>query len=149
MAALYTSHPQSSTYATPKHTTMPIQHDFQLPAAAQDLPLANDATSELFLCFISSTDPTTNQPWCPDVRAALPRLEKVFAGADAPGLAYVHVGQKPEWKDLENVYRKKWNVKALPQLVRYQRVGGEVRKVGSLVENDVNDDAKLLDFVTK
>lgn len=51
------------------------------------------------------------------------------------------------WKDLENVYRKKWDVKAVPQLVRYQRVGGVVKETGRLVENEVNDDAKLQKFV--
>ncbi|KAJ8115377.1 hypothetical protein OPT61_g2973 [Boeremia exigua] len=132
---------QLTTKSRPYRTAirMPIQDAFQLPASAQALPLANNATAELFLCFIASTDPATSQPWCPDVRAALPRLEKVFSGADAPELA---------WKDLENVYRTKWDVKALPQLVRFQRVGGEVRETGRLVENEVNDDAKLLDFVT-
>ena len=53
------------------------------------------------------------------------------------------------WKDLDNVYRTKWGVKAVPQLVRYQRVEGEVRTTGQLVENEVNDDTKLLDFVTR
>jgi len=52
--------------------------------------------AKLFVCFISSTDPATKQPWCPDVRAALPRLDAAFSSEDAPKLAYVHVGQKPE-----------------------------------------------------
>lgn len=45
------------------------------------------------------------------------------------------------------MYRKQWGVKALPQLVRYQRVGGEVKATGELVENEVNDDEKLAKFV--
>jgi hypothetical protein len=75
---------------------MPIQDHFQVPQSAQDLPVANDPADKLFVCFISSTDPITKQPWCPDVRAALPHLEKRFSGQEAPRLAYVHVGQKPE-----------------------------------------------------
>lgn len=46
------------------------------------------------------------------------------------------------------MYRKKWEVKAVPQLVRYSRVDGQVRETGKLVENEVNDDEKLLDFVS-
>jgi hypothetical protein len=75
---------------------MPIQDHLQVPSSAQELPIANDPADKLFVCFISSTDPATTLPWCPDVRAALPRLEKVFYGQDAPKLAYAHVGQKPE-----------------------------------------------------
>lgn len=76
---------------------MPIQDHFKLPHTAQDLPLANDPAASLFLCFISSTDPVSKQSWCPDVRAALPRLNKTFSDQDAPKLAYVHVGQRPEY----------------------------------------------------
>ncbi|KAF9697601.1 hypothetical protein EKO04_004274 [Ascochyta lentis] len=128
---------------------MPIQDHFQLPSSAQDLPLPNDAAATLFLCFISSTDPATKQSWCPDVRAALPRLERAFGPEDAPKLAYVHVGQRPEWKDLENVYRTKWDVKAVPQLVRYQRVDEEVKETGRLVEAEVIDEKKLLTLVSE
>lgn len=75
---------------------MAIQDHFALPPSAQELPIAPEQTEKLFICFISSTDPATKQPWCIDVRAALPRLEKAFSSQDAPKLAYVHVGQKPE-----------------------------------------------------
>ncbi|KAJ4983984.1 hypothetical protein SVAN01_10539 [Stagonosporopsis vannaccii] len=126
---------------------MPIQDHYQIPPSAQDLPVPDSPNATLYVAFISGTDPVTNQPWCPDVRAALPRLQKAFASEDAPQLLYVHVGQKPEWKDLENVYRKKWDVKAVPQLVRYQRIDGEVKATGKLVENEVNDDMKLQGFV--
>ena len=40
------------------------------------------------------------------------------------------------WKDQGNVYRTKWSVKAVPQLVRYQRVDGEIRATGQLVEDE-------------
>ncbi|KZM24145.1 uncharacterized protein EKO05_0010799 [Ascochyta rabiei] len=129
---------------------MPIQDHFQLPSSAQELPLPeDDAAAALFLCFISSTDPATGQSWCPDVRAALPRLERAFGRDEAPKLAYVHVGQRPEWKDLGNVYRTKWHVKAVPQLVRYQRVDGEVKETGRLVEAEVVDENKLLGLVSE
>ena len=34
------------------------------------------------------------------------------------------------------MYRTKWSVKAVPQLVRYQRVDGEIRATGQLVEDE-------------
>lgn len=52
------------------------------------------------------------------------------------------------WKDLGNMYRTKWEVKAVPQLVRYQWVDGEIRATEKLVESEVNDDKKLLEFVS-
>lgn len=52
------------------------------------------------------------------------------------------------WRDLGNVYRKHWDVRAVPQLVRYQRVEGEVKAVGRLVEGEIIDEVKLLDFVS-
>lgn len=144
---------------------MPIQDHYQLPPSAQELPIANDPAGKLFVCFISSTDPSTKQPWCPDVRAALPRLEKAFSSQDAPRLAYVHVGQKPEcvffpydcglwlrarailtgirWKEMNNICRKAWGICALPTLVRYQRIDGAVTATGRLVEGEIMDDKKL------
>ena len=79
---------------------MPIQDHFSVPASAQDLPIPNDASAKLFVVFISGTDPVTKQSWCPDVRAALPRLEKTFSGETAPQLLQVHVGQRPEYVQL-------------------------------------------------
>jgi hypothetical protein len=75
---------------------MPILDPLPVPTSAQELPIANDVGRKLFVCFVSSTDPSTKQPWCPDVRAALPRLDKAFSSQHAPELAYVHVGQKSE-----------------------------------------------------
>lgn len=46
------------------------------------------------------------------------------------------------------MYRTKWEVKALPQLVRYEKIDGEVRATGKLVENEVNDETKLAEFVS-
>ncbi|KAF1925900.1 uncharacterized protein M421DRAFT_423186 [Didymella exigua CBS 183.55] len=126
---------------------MPVQDHYQVPSTAHDLPVPETANAKLYVAFIAGTDPVTKQSWCPDVRAALPRLQKAFSSEDAPHLLYVHVGQKPEWKDLGNVYRTKWEVKAVPQLVRYQRVDGEIRATGKLVEDEVNDDKKLGEFV--
>jgi hypothetical protein len=149
---------------------MPIQDQFPVPTSAQELPIGSDPACKLFVSFISSTDPSTKQPWCSDVRAALPRLEKAFASQDAPNLIYVHVGQKPEyvptpmnagfariwalltgirWKEPNNVYRKVWNVNAIPTLVSYQRVNGLVEATGRLVEGEIMDDKKFSDFFSE
>ncbi len=51
------------------------------------------------------------------------------------------------WKDLGNVYRTKWNVNAIPALVRYQRIDGEVKETGGLSEGELLDQKKLKDLV--
>ena len=74
---------------------MPIIRDFAPPANARLLDLPAQ-TLKFFIAFVSSDDPVTKQPWCPDVRAALPHIEAAFSAADAPTVAIVPVGQKPE-----------------------------------------------------
>lgn len=71
--------------------TMPIIADFQLPASSQDLPIPSDGSAPFYLTIISSTPPETGLSWCPDVRAALPLLDKTFSPADAPTMGYVPV----------------------------------------------------------
>lgn len=51
------------------------------------------------------------------------------------------------WKVPDNVYRKDWGLKAIPTLIRYQRVNGEVTATDRLVETEVSDEDKLLRFV--
>lgn len=40
-----------------------------------------------------------------------------------------------------------WNVHNVPTVVRYQRVGGEVRETGRLVEAEVLDQKKLQELL--
>jgi hypothetical protein len=75
---------------------MPLIPSFALPKSPAQLALPPDSAAKLFLAFISSPDPATNQPWCPDVRAAMPCIEAAFSGDKAPGVGVVEVGQKPE-----------------------------------------------------
>jgi hypothetical protein len=72
---------------------MPILTDFKLPASPAKLEASKET---LFLAFIASNDPATGQSWCPDVRAAMPVLQKTFSSDDGSELAYVEVGQRPE-----------------------------------------------------
>lgn len=75
---------------------MPIVTDFQLPASAKSITLPENKT-EIFIAFIASDDPATGQPWCPDVRASLPHIKSAFSAEDAPTVALIEVGQKPEY----------------------------------------------------
>lgn len=75
---------------------MPILRDFTPPANAQLLELP-EGSPKFFIAFVSSDDPITSQPWCPDVRAALPHINTAFESGDAPTVAIVPVGQKPEY----------------------------------------------------
>ncbi|KAJ5770385.1 uncharacterized protein N7511_002436 [Penicillium nucicola] len=124
---------------------MTINHNFTLPTSVQELPVSPD--SKFFIAFVSSPDPITKQPWCPDVRAALPFIHEAFVGDDAPTLAIVEVGQKPEWNNPQNVYRTTWSTKNIPALVRYQNVHGEVTETTRLVENEILDKQKLQAFM--
>ena len=74
---------------------MPIYNDLKADSP-QDLPVPESATTKFFVCFIASIDPATGQPWCSDVRAALPILEAVFGEETQPEVRYIYVGQKTE-----------------------------------------------------
>lgn len=76
---------------------MPIIRDFALPSSAKDLKFPDGADSTFYILFISSDDAATGQPWCPDVRASLPTINATFSGDAAPKVAFIQVGQKPEY----------------------------------------------------
>ncbi|CAI7655121.1 unnamed protein product [Penicillium palitans] len=124
---------------------MPITTYSTLPSSAKELALSPD--SKLFIAFISSPDPITKQPWCPDVRDALPHINKAFSGDDAPELAIIEVGQKPEWSNPRNVYRTTWGTNNIPALVRYEQVNGKVAETGRLVEAEILNKKRLREFI--
>ncbi|KAL9530305.1 Thioredoxin, partial [Sphaerulina musiva] len=128
---------------------MTILKSFPLPSSPSALQIPNEKErdsppSNFFIAFLASKDPLTNQPWCPDVRAALPILEATFQepttsqGAEGekegnkegnkesttppPVVAFIEVGQKTEWKNPHNVFRTQWNIHNVPVLVRYELV---------------------------
>lgn len=98
---------------------MTILKSFPLPSSPSALQIPNEKEkdsppSNFFIAFLASKDPLTNQPWCPDVRAALPILEATFQepttsqGAEgekegeksttpSPVVAFIEVGQKTEY----------------------------------------------------
>ncbi|KAJ5701436.1 hypothetical protein N7488_008984 [Penicillium malachiteum] len=126
---------------------MPIIRDFTPPASAQLLDLPEISSAKFFIAFVSSDDPVTKQPWCPDVRAALPHIDAAFSAETAPTVAIVPVGQKPEWRDPKNVYRENWNIQNVPALVRFERVDNEISATGKLIEGEILDKAKLESFL--
>ncbi|KXJ94971.1 hypothetical protein Micbo1qcDRAFT_200428 [Microdochium bolleyi] len=121
---------------------MPIVADFTLPASAQGLPIPKDSSEPFYVTIISSTPPETGESWCPDVRRALPLLDRTFSPVDAPRMAYVPV-DRPLWKDPSNIYRTKWDLHYVPTVVRYERVDGEIKETGRVVEGEVIVDGKL------
>lgn len=120
---------QSQTPATKKKKkkeNMTILKSFPLPSSPSSLQIPNEKEKDsppsnfFFIAFLASKDPLTNQPWCPDVRAALPILEATFQepttsqGAEGeegkeekeegkksttppPVVAFIEVGQKTEY----------------------------------------------------
>lgn len=108
-----------------KKENMTILKSFPLPSSPSALQIPNEKEKDsppsnfFFIAFLASKDPLTNQPWCPDVRAALPILEATFQepttsqGAEGeeegkkegskksttppPVVAFIEVGQKTEY----------------------------------------------------
>ena len=76
---------------------MPVLESFTAPASAEQLDVPEGPDASLFIAFVSSKDPNTKLPWCPDVRAALPHLTAAFSTVNAPTLAIAEVGQIPEY----------------------------------------------------
>lgn len=99
---------------------MTILKSFPLPSSPSALQIPNEKEkdsppSNFFIAFLASKDPLTNQPWCPDVRAALPILEATFqepttsqgeeegkkegekSTTTPPVVAFIEVGQKTEY----------------------------------------------------
>ncbi|CAI4212365.1 unnamed protein product [Parascedosporium putredinis] len=124
---------------------MPITTDFKLPASPQNLALSpgEGQSDALFVAFISGDDVNTKQPWCPDVRAALPHVKAAFSADGAPEAALWSVGQRDEWRQNTNPVRTKWNVHNIPTVVRYQRVDGKIQETGRLVEGEILNERKL------
>lgn len=76
---------------------MPILQQYSLPDSLDDLKVPEGTESGFFIAFLASEDPATRKPWCPDVVAALPVLKKTFSAESTPVVAFVEVGQKPEY----------------------------------------------------
>jgi hypothetical protein len=77
---------------------MSIIDSFEAPKSPQELlcPVDGGANPTFFILFLSSIDPVTKQPWCSDVRATLPLLNKIFSDSSSPVVHYAYVGSRAE-----------------------------------------------------
>ncbi|EFQ36446.1 hypothetical protein CGRA01v4_10429 [Colletotrichum graminicola] len=123
---------------------MPINTNFALPEAANALVLPKGPTGALFITFTTSDHPDTGESWCPDVRAALPHIKAAFSADSAPEMAFVELQR---WKVATNVFRTKWNVHNVPTIVRYERLDGEIKETGLLVEAEILDEKRLKELI--
>ncbi|KAJ6258366.1 hypothetical protein Dda_6406 [Drechslerella dactyloides] len=100
----------------------------------------------LFIFFIASDDPVTNQPWCPDVRAAIAPVQKAFSEDQREhNFATIRIA-KEEWKNPTNKFRLQWGLQAIPTLARYSLMtvdGESFPSIRMLVEAECLDEVKL------
>lgn len=85
-------------------TAMAIIYNFTLPASADALTPTADSQTPFFITFTTSDLPETGESWCPDVRAALPHLKAAFSPEGSPEMAFVEVGQRPEYVGLRHFH---------------------------------------------
>lgn len=67
----------------------------------------HDKSNTIFL-FVASTDPQTNDSWCPDCVKCKPLFDKVlddFKFNELLQVAFVQVGHRQEWRASQNPYR--------------------------------------------
>ncbi|KAF3917218.1 hypothetical protein ABW20_dc0108209 [Dactylellina cionopaga] len=107
----------------------------------------------LFVLFVASEDPVTNQPWCPDVRAAVPVVHNAFeADGKVHNLLTVKVGSKLEWREPKNAFRVHWGLQAIPTMSKYSLMEVEGNKfvaVRMLVEAECLDVSKLMGLINE
>lgn len=51
------------------------------------------------------------------------------------------------YKTPDNFYRTNWNINFVPTLARYERVDGEVKETGRLVEGELLDKKRIYDLI--
>lgn len=49
-------------------------------------------------------------------------LKRVFDREGAPLAQIVRVGEVSDWKSPQNIYRREWNLKSIPTIIRYDNV---------------------------
>lgn len=85
----------------------------------------NDLRS-LIILFVASDDPKTQKSWCCDCRDSKPIFDetiKNFEYNDHIVLAIVQVGQRDEWKNSDNPFRKHpLQISAVPTLLSLKNV---------------------------
>jgi len=105
--------------------------------------------SKIILLFMASIDPSTGKSWCPDCRAAEPVVEDALTAwiashtqeSKTAVFVTVYVGQKPEWKDPNCVWRgEPYKLKSVPTLIVNE-------KEGRMEEEQLLDKNAILKFI--
>ncbi|KZT62582.1 thioredoxin-like protein [Calocera cornea HHB12733] len=96
-----------------------------------------------FLIYYASIDPATGQMWCPDCRAVESTVKDLFEKEDGPTGLIIWVGQRAEWKDPNNQYRKEAGITGVPTIVKLK----DGKEVARLVEYNILDKDKLSAFM--
>ncbi|KAJ6621145.1 hypothetical protein B0H10DRAFT_1017224 [Mycena sp. CBHHK59/15] len=95
------------------------------PASLTDRP-------EGFLIFYANV--VDGQMWCSDCRAVDDVVRTTFTAPNAPLAVIVYVGNKPEWKALDNVFRvEPFNIKEIPTIIKLR----EKKEIGRLVDAEI------------
>ncbi|KAG6286636.1 hypothetical protein E4U09_006644 [Claviceps aff. purpurea] len=127
---------------------MPISRSMTLPKSPKHVNVPNIPNGKTYIAFLSSTDPDTHQPWCPDVQVTWPHLTAAFDDSPrSPLLNIIEVGGRDEWRQPDNDYRVTWNINELPTVVRYERVNGEIVETMRLVKSGILTSSTLYDFL--
>ncbi|KAF9245863.1 hypothetical protein BU15DRAFT_70924 [Melanogaster broomeanus] len=119
---------------------MPLREVHFPPDAVESL-----SAKEEILIFFSSRAPETNLLWCPDCVAVEKMIIDTFSSEKGPSAVLVYVGQKSEWKTLDNIFRKEpWKVTAIPTIIKLNSVREEI---GRLVDGQNVISEELSSFI--
>lgn len=95
----------------------------------------SDELQNLMLLFVASDAPDSKESWCSDCRNSKPIVDKTiqnFQFNDRLILAIIQVGQREQWKNEDNPYRKhELQVRAVPSLISLKMVSSHFKILGS------------------
>ncbi|KAJ7786599.1 hypothetical protein B0H16DRAFT_1491024 [Mycena metata] len=95
------------------------------PAAVLDRP-------EEFVIFYS--DVVDGQMWCPDCRVVDEQVKQAFTAPNSPSAVIIYVGNKPDWKSSDNVFRgEPLKITEIPTIVKLK----ENKEVGRLMDAEI------------
>ncbi|ESN90173.1 hypothetical protein HELRODRAFT_186220 [Helobdella robusta] len=75
---------------------------------------------KLFILYTGSKN-ENGCSWCSDCNQTFPTIDKVFTRHPDAHLIICDVGNRPEWKDPNNSFRKNLKINSIPTLVNYHQ----------------------------